>query len=164
MTFHVVDAEEGVSGSGGEAFGISEADEKGGREAGAAGGGEGGDVIESDARVIERLLNEGSDTLGVVATGDLGDDSAVFAMDFDLGRNERGEKLGSCSLTANDGDRGFIAGGFDGEDHYFSLRGGGNFLKSEGGEGEDWADDPKGGRSQDEDEKVIHKRNGCKSA
>ena len=84
VPFHVVDSEEGFSGGGGETFGISESDEKGGSEAGAAGGGESGDVLEGDSGVIEGLLHEGANSLGVIAAGDLWDDAAVFAMDLDL--------------------------------------------------------------------------------
>ena len=37
-------------------------------------------------------------------------------------------------------------------------------MKSKGGESEERADDPKSGRGQDEDEKIVHKRNGCKGS
>lgn len=161
MTFHVVDAEEGLAGGGGEAFSVSEADEKRGREAGTAGGGEGGDVIEGDSGVIECLLNERTNMLGVIAAGNFGDNAAVFAMDLDLRRDERSEELGCVALAANNGDGGFVAGGFDGEDH---SGGRGDFLKSEGSEGQDRADDPKGGRNQNKDEKVVHKRNDGKGS
>ena len=119
MAFHVIDPEEGFSGSRGESFGVCEADEEGGGEAGTAGSGECGDVIESNSGVLECLLHEGANPLGVIATGDLGDDAAVFAMDLDLRRDERGQEYRRVALAPDDGDRRFVAGGFDGEDHYF---------------------------------------------
>ncbi|MFT6239685.1 MAG: hypothetical protein ACJAQT_001766 [Akkermansiaceae bacterium] len=121
MAFHVVDAIEGLFGSGGESFGVGESYEKRGCEAGAAGGGEGGDVIEGEAGFIEGLLDEGADALGVITAGDLGDDASEFAVDLDLGRDERSEKFRLTMIAVDNGDGSFIAGGFDGEDHECEL-------------------------------------------
>ncbi len=46
--------------------------------------GAGGDVIEGEGGVVDSLLHEGPDTLGVITTRDLGNNSAVFAVDVDL--------------------------------------------------------------------------------
>ena len=56
----------------------------------------------------------------MVARSEFGDDSAKIFMQIDLGRNERGEKLCLLAITAFtvDGNRGFIARGFDGEDRH----------------------------------------------
>lgn len=117
VAFHVVDAKEGLAGRGGERFGVGKSYEKGGGKAGAAGGGEGGDVVDGDSGIGEGLFDEGADALGVVAAGDLGDDAAVGAVDVDLGRDEGGEEAWAIVAAADDGHGGFIARGFDGEEH-----------------------------------------------
>lgn len=84
MAFHVIDAEKGFVGGGGKAFRVGEADKERGSEAGAAGGGKGGDVGKSDAGGFERLGDERRKGKGVVTAGYFWDDATVSAVDVDL--------------------------------------------------------------------------------
>jgi hypothetical protein len=87
MTLHVVNAVKRFSGGSGESLGVGKADKKGGSQAWATGGGEGVDFFEREIGVVERLLNEWSDAESVVAASHFGNDTTVFPMDLDLGRD-----------------------------------------------------------------------------
>lgn len=87
MTLHVVNAVKGFPGSSGKSLGVGKADKKGGGQAWATGRGEGVDFFEREAGVVERLLNEWSDAESVVTASHFRNDTAVFPMDLDLGRD-----------------------------------------------------------------------------
>ena len=64
----------------------------------------------------EGLLDEGSEVERMIARSDFGYDAAVLPMQLDLRSDLRGEyKRGLPRFAGEDGDRGFIAGGFEGE-------------------------------------------------
>jgi len=90
-------------------------DEEAAGEAGAAGAGNGVDVIEGAVRGGEGFLDDGDDLEQVLAAGDLGDNAAVFGVQIDLGRDDG--RQGHAAVF-DDGGSGLVAGGFDGEDFH----------------------------------------------
>jgi len=115
VTFHVVNAVEGLAGGGGEGLGIGEPNEEGGGKTWATSGREGFDFLEGDFGGFQGLLDEGANALGVITACDFRNYATVFAMNLDLGGDEGAEELRSLGSSADDCDGCFVAGRFDGE-------------------------------------------------
>ena len=58
-------------------------------------------------------LRDGYQVPQMLARGQLGDDAAVFSVELDL----RGDDVRQHAPVVDDGDAGFVAGGFKGEKH-----------------------------------------------
>lgn len=66
-----------------------------------------------DIRTLERGLRDGRKIPQVLARREFWDDSAVFRVELDL----RGDDVRQHTAVVDDGDAGFVAGRFEGEEH-----------------------------------------------
>jgi hypothetical protein len=85
--------------------------------------------LEADPGLLERGVDHREDLLEVRSAGDLGDDAAVGGVEARLAVDHRGEDL---PPAADDGGRGFVAGGLDAEEElaHGGAGGPGNSLLS----------------------------------
>ena len=88
-----------------EPFGVVHAHEQRAEQPRAVGNGNGVDVLPAASRVLKRLRHDVVYGKGVVAAGDLRDDSAEPAMDLDLRRNDVGQHP---PAVFDDGGGGFV--------------------------------------------------------
>jgi hypothetical protein len=112
VAFHVVDGKEGLACGGGKGLGHAVSDEEGGSEARSPGGGKGLQVAGGELGFGEGLFNQRAELESMVARGDLRNDSAVGTVELNLRGDEGGEEFGGSLLVTQDGDGGFVAGGF----------------------------------------------------
>ena len=87
-----------------------DADEERPHQSGAAGEGDGVDVVDRDSCLLERRVDHGDDVLLVGPGGQFGDDSSVFDV-HGLG----GDDVRQQDVVAQHGGGGVVAGGFDSE-------------------------------------------------
>lgn len=109
MCLVMVDAEEGFAQRVGESLAGLKTDDEGRREAWALSS---GNCVESgglDTGEMKRLPCYGDQVAKVFASGEFGNDAAIFGVHGDL----RGDDAGEDGAITNDGDAGFIAGSLD---------------------------------------------------
>ena len=119
VAVQVVDGHEREPARPGERLRRREADEQRADQARPARDGDGLDVVEGGAALLERLGEHRADELEVPARGDLGHDAAVARVQLGL----RGDDVGAhLAVPRDERDRGLVAGGLDPEDHADPLR------------------------------------------
>lgn len=110
VAFDVIDADEGELAGEADGFAVGHANEEGANEAGALGDGDGVEVLIGAAGLFHGLADDGGDGAEMLAGGEFGDDSAVFAVDIELGADDAGK---DSAPVFDDGGGGFVTGGFD---------------------------------------------------
>ena len=111
----MVHGEERLAQREGESFAVGEANEQGADEARALSDGDGVEIVQGDVRLVDGFADDWDDLAEMFAGGKFGDDPAVFAVNFDLGRDHAGE---DAFAVGDDGGGGFVAGGFDAENEF----------------------------------------------
>ncbi len=108
----VVDADERLSAGVRERLRVADADEQRADEPRSARDGDSVDLVDRDARLVERLVDDRADLLEVLARRDLGHDAPVDAVRRDLRRDD---VRANMAAVLDDGRRGLIARRLDAE-------------------------------------------------
>ncbi len=115
----MVHGDERLAQREGESFSVSDADEQSADQAGTLGDGDGIEVLQSDAGLLDGFADDRDDLAEMFAGGEFRDDSAVFSVNFDLGRDDAGE---NAFAVGDDGGGGFVAGRFDPKNEFPDWR------------------------------------------
>jgi len=121
VSFEVIDGNERFAEGLRESFGISDSHQERTNETRALCHAHGVDVGEIEAGLGKCFADDWDDLAEVFARGKFRYDSAVFAMNIDLGSDDAGEDF---AAVGDDGGGGFVARRFDAEDadaHIFML-------------------------------------------
>ena len=95
----------------GKALSSAQSDHQRWRQSRASSGGNGIQIGGREFGLAQGGLEDGANVLKVLTGGQFGDDSAVDGMGFDL----RGDSIGNDAVVPENGDAGFVATGFEGE-------------------------------------------------
>ena len=111
----MVHGDERLAQREGESFAVGEANEQGADEARALSDGDGVEIVQGDVGLVDGFADDRHDLAEMFARREFGDHAAVFAVNFDLGRDHAGE---DAFAVGDDGGGGFVAGGFDAENEF----------------------------------------------
>ena len=123
VALEVIDRDERDAEAVGEALRAGDADQQRADESRAGGDRDRSTSLHAQLRVVERARDQRKEMLQMFARGDLRHDAAERLMPLDL----RGDEIHAHTAVAlEQRDRGFIAGGFDAEDHGWQSAAGGS--------------------------------------
>lgn len=113
MPLQVVDAQQGQAGHQRQALGEIDADQQRAHQPRSLGDGDGVKGVIAQRGLPQRFCDNGADSFGMGAGGELGEDAAILGVQVNL----RGDDSAFDVVPVlDDGGGGFVAGGFDGED------------------------------------------------
>ena len=119
VAVEMVDGVERLIEGEGERFGGGHADDEAADQAGAARDGDAVNAAQRRAGAAERVLDGCREQGDVLAAGDLGDDAAVFGVEFVLVGGHAGEHV---AAVADQGRGGVVARRFDTENQHGRSR------------------------------------------
>jgi len=112
VPFEMIDGDEGQAEGKGQRLGIGDAHEQSPGQAGTGGNGDGIEIVQGDAGLLDGGADDWNDGAKMFAAGQLGDYSAIAGVGCDL----RGNNGGECARAAfDDSSGGFVAGAFNAE-------------------------------------------------